>query len=70
MITKSYRLPDMHCSACAMRLEAIEDQLAGIGSIRASYHRQSLVVEFDPAQVTEEALLESIRSLGYTPIPL
>ena len=44
---KSYRVPDMHCVACAMRLEALEDQVPGVRRIDASYRRQQLVVEFD-----------------------
>ena len=66
---KTYQIPDMHCTNCAMRLEAMEDDLAGIRNIKASYHKQTLVVEFDEALLSEEALMAAIRKLDYTPIP-
>lgn len=69
MIKKTYRIPDMHCSNCAMHLEAIEDELPGIRSIKASYQKQQLVVEFDETQVTEEQILAAIRAKDYTPVP-
>jgi copper chaperone CopZ len=62
-------IPDMHCSACAMKLEGIEDDLPGIWRIKASYHKQTLEVEYDEAQVSEAQILESIVRLGYTPLP-
>jgi len=65
MMRKTYKIPDMHCSNCAMKLESIEDHLPGIRSISASYHRQEMVVEFDEAQVTETHILAAIAEKGY-----
>jgi copper chaperone CopZ len=62
-------IPDMHCSACAMKLEGIEDDLPGILRIKASYHKQRLEIEFDEAQVSEVQILQEVKRLGYTPIP-
>jgi copper chaperone CopZ len=62
-------IPDMHCSACAMKLEGIEDDLPGIGRIKASYHKQTLEVEYDKAQVSEAQILQEVKRLGYTPLP-
>ena len=61
---------DMHCSACAMRLEGIEDDLPGILAIRASYQRQTLVVEFDEALVTEADIRQAVATKGYTIQPV
>jgi copper chaperone CopZ len=60
-------IPDMHCSSCAMKLMEIEDALPGIMKIDASYHRQSLDVEYDESQVSEEEILAEVTRLGYTP---
>ena len=57
----------MHCSNCAMRLEALEDDLPGIQQIKASYHRQTLEVAFDERQLDETVFLEAVRKAGYTP---
>lgn len=67
MTKRTYHIPDMHCSSCAMRLEGLEDTLDGISSIKASYQKQILEVVFDEMILVEEKLISAIRSLGYTP---
>ena len=61
------KIPDMHCSSCAMKLESIEDDLPGIIKVKASYHRQTLEVEFDPVLVSGEEIVRAVRKMGYTP---
>ena len=63
------RIPDMHCSSCAMKLEGIEDSLPGVARARASYHRQSLEIEYDEDKVGKEEILAAVARLGYTPEP-
>jgi copper chaperone CopZ len=70
MIQKIYRIPDMHCPNCSMLLESIEDDLEGIRKIKASYHKQTLVVEFDETILSEQTLLQAIQKKHYTPVPL
>jgi len=65
MTKKVLRIAGMHCSSCAMRLEALEDDLPGVVRARASYRRQRLEVEYDEAELTEARLVEAIRGLGY-----
>ncbi len=64
---RTFRIPDMHCPNCAMRLESMEDALTGILKIKASYHQQTLVVEFDEKNLPEQTLIDTIKKLGYTP---
>ena len=66
MIKKTFRITDMHCSSCPMRLEGIEDELPGIRNIRASYQKQNMEVEFDEKLVTEQQIMDAIKKLGYT----
>ena len=47
MIKKTFRIPDMTCSNCAMKLESLEDMLEGVKEIKASYHRLEMVIEYD-----------------------
>lgn len=63
----SISVPDMHCASCVMRLEGLEDTLPGIISIQASYRRQSMDVEYDPACVTSVKIIEAVQLLGYHP---
>jgi copper chaperone CopZ len=66
MTKKIFRITDMHCPSCPMRLEGIEDTLTGIYKIKASYQKQNLEVEFDEAKVSEEQIRGAIMKLGYT----
>ena len=60
-----FQVPDMHCSACVMRLEGLEDELPGIRRIAASYRKQRLEVEYDEAQVNEAQIVAAAETLGY-----
>ena len=59
----------MHCTNCSMRLESIEDELAGIREINASYHKQQMTVEFDESQINEAQILAAVKKKGYTAVP-
>jgi copper chaperone CopZ len=48
-----------------MRLESIEDELAGIKEINASYHKQEMVVEFDETIVSEGQIIAAAKKKGY-----
>ena len=65
MIKKTFSVPDMHCTNCSMKLESIEDELAGIKEINASYHKQQMIVEFDEAVVSEEQIIAAAKKKGY-----
>ena len=66
MIKKTFQVLDMHCSNCAMRIEAIEDELPGVKSVSASYHTGQVVVEYDELNVTPEAIVAAVKKQGYT----
>lgn len=65
MIKKTYKIPDMHCTNCAMKLESIEDDLPGIKEINASYHKQQIIIEYDDTQVSEAQILAAVERKGY-----
>lgn len=63
---KAYSVPDMECSMCVMHLEALEDEIPGIRSVKASYHQQRMEVDFDETVVDEETIIKAIKEKGYT----
>ncbi len=65
MIKKTFKIPDMTCSNCAMKLESLEDDLDGVKEINASYHRLEMVIEFDEAQLTDEQIITAVKKKGY-----
>ena len=66
MIKKVFRITDMHCSNCAMKIESLEDELDGIRSISASYQRGQMVVEYDETRISAEAIIAAVKKQGYT----
>jgi copper chaperone CopZ len=69
MVKKTFNVPDMHCTNCSMKLESIEDELAGIKEINASYHKQQMTVEFDETIVDEEQIIAAAKKKGYKAMP-
>lgn len=68
MIKKTFKIPDMTCSNCAMKLESLEDTLDGVKEINASYHRLEMIVEFDESKLTNEEIVAAVKKKGYTAI--
>ena len=65
MIKKTFKIHDMTCSACAMKLESLEDTLDGVKEINASYHKLEMVIEYDESQLTEEQIIVAVKKKGY-----
>jgi copper chaperone CopZ len=66
MTKKTFRVSDMHCSNCPMKIESIENELPGISDISASYHKLQVVVEYDDTKLNDAQIIEAIRKKGYT----
>ncbi len=63
---QTFRVTDMHCTACVMRLEGLEDDLPGVKRVKASYQKQQMEVEYDEKQLTAAQIVAAIQRLGYT----
>ena len=68
MIKKTFKIPDMTCSNCAMKLEGLEDVLDGVREINASYHKLQMTVEYDESKLTEEQIITAVKKKGYTAV--
>ena len=66
MVKQVFRVTDMHCSNCGMRIEGLEDDMAGVQRVRASYKKQQVEVEYDEATVSATQIIAAIQRLGYT----
>ncbi len=66
MLKQVFRVTDMHCSACVMRLEGLEDDLPGVKRVRASYQKQQMEVEYDETRLSAAQIVAEIQRLGYT----
>ncbi len=68
MLKKTFKVPDMTCSNCAMKLESLEDTLDGVKEINASYHRLEMVIEYDEAKLTDDEIVAAVKKKGYTAV--
>ena len=69
MIKKTFKVPDMSCTNCAMKLESLEDTLDGVKEINASYHKLQMIVEYDESRLTEEQIIAAVKKKGYQAVP-
>jgi Cu+-exporting ATPase len=68
MIKKTFKIPDMSCTNCAMKLESLEDTLEGVKEINASYHKLLMTIEYDESKLTEEQIIAAVKKKGYQAI--
>jgi copper ion binding protein len=66
MVKQVFRVTDMHCSNCVMRIEGLEDDLNGVQRVRASYKKQQVEVEYDDNKVSADQIVAAIQQMGYT----
>jgi len=66
MVKQVFRVTDMHCTNCVMRIEGLEDDLPGVRRVRASYKKQQVEVEFDENIVGADQIVAAIQQVGYT----
>jgi len=69
MVKKIFKVPDMTCTNCAMKLESLEDDLEGVKEINASYHRLEMIVEYDETKINEDQIIAAAKKKGYQAVP-
>ena len=69
MIKKTFKVPDMSCSNCAMKLESLEDTLEGVKEVNASYHRLEMVIVYDETRLNDEQIIAAVKKKGYQAVP-
>ena len=70
MIKKTFKIPDMICTNCAMKLESLEDTLVGVKEINASYHKLQMTIEYDESKLTDEQIITAVKKKGYQALPI
>jgi Cation transport ATPase len=70
MVKKTFKVPDMSCTNCAMKLESLEDTLDGVKEINASYHKLQMTVEYDESRLTDEQIIAAVKKKGYQALPI
>jgi heavy metal translocating P-type ATPase len=60
------KIAGLHCSLCTGTIEKAIGRLPGVGKVAVSLTHEQALVDYDPAQVTAEALQRTLRDIGYT----
>src|SRR3954447_17088340 len=60
------KIGGLHCSLCTGTIEKALGRLPGVEKVAVSLTHEQALVEYDPARVRPEALLETLRDIGYT----
>ncbi|MBI3169770.1 MAG: cation transporter [Chloroflexi bacterium] len=68
MIKKTFKIPDMSCTNCAMKIESLEDDLDGVQEINASYHKLEMVIEYDESKLSDDEIVAAVKKKGYTAV--
>ncbi|MGH2543695.1 MAG: heavy-metal-associated domain-containing protein [Ardenticatenaceae bacterium] len=66
---KSFVIQNMHCTACAMTIDGVIEELAGVQVANTSFARARTEVTYDPAVTTVEQIVAAIREAGYSAQP-
>ncbi len=60
------KIGGLHCSLCTGTIEKALGRRPGVYAVAVSLTHEQALVEYDPARVRPEELLETLRDIGYT----
>jgi copper chaperone CopZ len=69
MLKQTFRVEDMTCANCAMKLESLEDTLDGVKEVNASYHKLTMTIVYDESKLTPDQIIAAVKKKGYTAVP-
>jgi copper chaperone CopZ len=64
--TVTYLVKGFSCITCATGLDTMLGQQKGVTSSKSTYPEGKVTVGFNPNQITEQAIITFITSLGFT----
>ncbi|MDE7070250.1 MAG: heavy metal translocating P-type ATPase, partial [Alistipes sp.] len=65
MAKRTFPLDGLHCAGCAARVEKILVQRPGVAAAAVNLAASTVMVEYDSARTSPEALRETLRAAGY-----
>lgn len=60
------RIGGLHCSLCTGTIEKALGRQKGVDKVAVSLTHEQALVEFDPSATSPDALLQTLRDIGYT----
>ncbi len=66
MKKEDFTINGMHCASCATLINKGISRLPGVKSANVNYAAARAQVEYDESQLSEQKIIERVKSLGYT----
>ncbi|OGM26607.1 hypothetical protein A2627_01130 [Candidatus Woesebacteria bacterium RIFCSPHIGHO2_01_FULL_39_28] len=66
IVTKKFKICDMHCTSCAMNIDFDLEDVNGIKKAVTSYAKAECEVEFEEEKLDQDEIIEIIKKTGYT----
>src|SRR6516162_2735063 len=60
------RIGGLHCSLCTGTIEKALGRLPGVDKVAVSLTHEQALVEYDPKLARPDAVLQTLRNIGYT----
>lgn len=70
MTKKLFKISGMHCTSCAMNIDGELEDTNGIKESNTNYAKSQTEVEFDQEKVSDKAIIEIIKKVGYQANPI
>ncbi len=65
MTTKTFSVPDIHCSGCAASIEGAVGKLDGVEDIKVKLDDHTVDVKFDESSIQPDSIVVAIEDQGY-----
>jgi len=63
-------LEGIHCAACIWLIEKLPTIVSGVSAARVNWSQATIVLRWDPQQITLSQIADALYRLGYTPHPI
>jgi copper chaperone CopZ len=65
MTRQHFQIQGMHCVGCAMIIDGALEDLPGVKSANTNFARQTVDIEYDEGQVSDDEIVSAIHAAGY-----
>jgi copper chaperone len=67
MVTKTFKVPSIHCGHCVMTIEREVGELTGVTSVKAEQSTQMVTVNWNEPPATWDAIRSLLTEINYPP---
>ncbi len=68
MITRTFRVSEIHCASCENTIRTALSRLPGVALVVPSAERNDVKVSFDDTQLAEERVRATLEEVGFEPV--